>query len=186
MNKPLLIYGSQEFGKIVCNLAIECGYEVAGFIDDYNSGENILGSYDYVKDKFPPTLFDMAIAIGYKHLESRWAIYQQVKSDGYFLPSLVHGSAYVSCQSTVHAGGMIMAGAIVDAFVKVNDLVVLWPGVVVNHDSSIGSNTFLSPNATVCGFVKIGHSCFVGAGATVVDHRNVADFAFIKAGSVYK
>jgi len=185
MVSQLLVYGSQEFGHVVKNLVLDCGYEFAGFIDDYAMGENILGSYDYVTKMFSPDVFGIVIAIGYKDLMARWHIYQKVLADGYSTPSLIHPRAYVSRSSVVGQGAIVMAGVVVDA-AKVSDLVVLWPGVIVNHDSVIGTNTFLSPNSTVCGFVCVGQSCFVGAAVVIVDHRTVSDFTFIKAGSVYK
>ena len=39
--KPLLIYGSQDFGRLVSDLAEQCGYRVVGFVDDLYSGEEI-------------------------------------------------------------------------------------------------------------------------------------------------
>ena len=57
--------------------------------------------------------------------------------------------------------------------VTIESAVVLWPGVCVSHDSSVASNTFLSPNCTVCGDCRIGPDCFVGAGAVVVSYAVV-------------
>lgn len=184
--RPIMVYGSQEFGSVVKNLVLDCEYEFAGFIDDYATGEDILGAYEYVIKTFSPDLFSIAIAIGYKNLIARWQVYQKILADGYSTPSLVHERAYVSRTSVVGQGAIVMAGAIIDAFAEVQELTVLWPGVVVNHNSVIGANTFLSPNSTVCGFSRVGQSCFVGAGAVIVDHRSVADNAYIKAGSLYK
>lgn len=185
MVSRLLVYGSQEFGHVVKNLVLDCGYEFEGFIDDYATDESILGSYDSVIKTFSPGLFGIVIAIGYKNLMARWQIYQKVLADGYSTPSLIHPRAYISRSSVVGQGAIVMAGVVVDA-AEIGDLVVLWPGVIVNHDSVIGTNTFLSPNSTVCGFVRVGQSCFVGAGVVIVDHRTVSDYTFLKAGSVYK
>ena len=186
MVSRLLVYGSEEFGHVVKNLVLDCGYEFAGFIDDYATGESILGSYDYVIKTFSPDVFGIVIAIGYKNLMARWQVYQKVLADGYSTPSLIHPRAYLSRSSVVGQGAIVMVGAIIDAFAEVQELTVLWPGAVVNHDSVIGANTFLSPNSTVCGFSRVGQSCFVGAGAVIVDHRSVSDNAYIKAGSLYK
>ncbi len=186
MSKPVLIYGSQDFALVVRPLVVNCGREVIGFIDDYAPGDGVLGTYAEVLVKYPPSQFDLAIAIGYKNLAARWSVYQKVVAAGYQTPAFIHDRAYVSPHSHIRPGAMIMAGAIVDVFSTIQELCVLWPGVVVNHDSVIGANTFLSPNATVCGYTEVGHSCFVGAGAVVVDHRCVPAETFIRAGSLYK
>lgn len=183
--KKILIYGSQEFGKVIRNLAGKCGYEFAGYIDDYHSGGEIIGCFEEVKHQFSPEEIFIAVAVGYNNLRARWDVYEKVKGSGYHLPKLIHPLSYVDDCQKVGEGSFIMAMAAVDFNAKIGDMVVVWPGTVVNHDSIIRSNTFLSPNSTVCGFVVVGRNCFVGAGSVIVDHLNVPDNTFIKAGSLY-
>lgn len=182
----LLIYGSKDFGRLIADLAGQCGFEVAGFIDDIASGEKVLGTYESCRDHFPPSKFSVVIAIGYKHLEARWRIFERVRSDGYALPSLIHPKSYVSPQAKVGEGCILMAGSNVDSFAELKPLTVLWPAAVVSHDCSIGPNSFLSPNCTICGFTRVASNCFVGAGAIVSDHVNVLPNSFIKAGTVHR
>lgn len=182
----LLVYGSKDFGKVLRDLLVICGHEFIGYVDDLESGAEIVGNYTNAAKIHPPGTCGMVIAVGYEHLAQRWEIFQRVSADGYEIPSLIHDRAYVRNPDAVGKGAVVMAGALVDVGATLGEMVVLWPGAVVSHDSAIGANTFLSPNATVCGFVTIGHSCFVGAGAVVTDHRSVSDNSFIKAGRVYK
>ena len=181
----LLIYGSREFSEVVKDLVIQCDHEFAGFIDDYDSGGNIVCSFADIVEKYPAGKFGVVIAIGYKHLKARWEIFHRIQSLGYQTPALIHSKAYVREPSAVGPGAMVMAGAIVDVHAQIGAMCVLWPGVVVNHNSMIGTNTFLSPNATVCGYAQVGESSFVGAGAIIVDHIDVPAESFIKAGRVY-
>lgn len=181
----LLVYGSRDFGRVLRDLLGVCGHEFIGYVDDMNSGEDIVGNYATARRLHPPGTCGMVIAIGYGHLPQRWAIFQRVSADGYDLPPLIHDRAYVRSPGAVGKGVVVMAGATVDVGATLADLVVLWPGATVSHDSTVGSNTFISPNATICGFVTVGHGCFVGAGAVVVDHRVVPNNSFIKAGQLY-
>ena len=182
----LLVYGSLEFGRVVRDLAIQCGHRFAGYIDDVHRGEEVLGPWEQVADRCPPPRFEVAVAVGYRNLGARWDVYERVKARGYRLPPLVHPRAYVRDPAGVGEGAFVMAGAIVDVAASIAPLVVIWPGAVVNHDSAVGENTFLSPNATVCGCVTIGRHVFVGAGATIVDHVEVPAGVFVKAGSLYR
>ncbi|MHB0977131.1 MAG: PglD-related sugar-binding protein [Candidatus Aquicultorales bacterium] len=181
----MLVYGSRDFGRVVKDLVIRCGHEFVGYIDDRNTGDGILGPYDEVSRSYPSGLCEIAMGIGYLDLSARWSVYQQVLSDGYELPALIHPNAYVRDREEVGRGAIVMAGAAVDVYAKVEELVVLWPGAVINHDSCVGANTFVSPNATVCGFTDIGRDCFIGAGATIVDRVWLPAGSFVKAGSVY-
>lgn len=182
----LLIYGSKEFATTVAELVRHCGHEAVGMVDDYNSGNGILGNLDAVSRSHPPSEFGVAIAIGYTNLPARWAAWERIRSAGYQAPALIHPRAYVADSSRVGEGAMIMAGAIVDVHVEIGDLTVLWPNTCINHDSKVGPNTFVSPSATICGFVDIGAHSFVGAGAVIVDHCRVPEMSFIKMLERYK
>lgn len=181
----LLIYGSLEFGRVLRELVAACGHEFVGFIDDFRSGKDVVGTYAEANKRYPSSDYGIVIGIGYNNLAARLAIYRKVRSDGYALPILAHDRAFIHPSVTIGEGSVIMAGAVVDVFSFVGDAVVIWPGAVVNHDSRIGANTFISPNATICGFVKMGGSCFIGAGAVVADHRVVPDETFVRAGVVF-
>jgi UDP-3-O-[3-hydroxymyristoyl] glucosamine N-acyltransferase len=181
----ILIYGSKIFGQVVRELVLNLGHHFCGFIDDFDQGVEIIGSYDQVKKQYSNKSYSIAIAIGYKNLLTRWQIYQKVMADGYLVPALIHQDAYVTTPHNIANGAIIMARSIVDIRAKIGELVTIWPGAIVNHDSTISANTFLSPGAIVCGSSYIGENTFVGAGAIIVDHQNLPPNSFIKAGRVY-
>jgi len=181
----VLIYGSREFAQTVAELAVDCGHEVAGFIDDFSPGPHILGTLEQVRRSHPPASHGMAIAIGYNDLPARWESWQRVRALGYHAPVLIHPRAYVARSATVGEGSMLMAGSLVDVRAKLAELVVVWPGAAVSHDCLLGENSFISPNATLCGYVELGAHCFVGAGAAVVDHCVVPPSTRIKMQASY-
>jgi len=183
--KKTLVYGSLEFGRVIKDLVQQCGREFAGYIDDFNAGEEVLGGFDRVRSLCTPAFHDVVIAVGYNNLQARWDVYEKVRAAGYRVPPLVHPRAYVRDAELVGEGALVMAGAIVDVNARLGALVVVWPGVVVNHDSSVAANSFLSPNCTVCGCVEVGAHTFVGAGAVIVDHVVVPAGSFVKAGALY-
>lgn len=182
----MLIYGSKTFAQVIRHLLTDLNIPFDGYIDDVSEGESIVGSYEKVKASFTPAKTPIALGIGYQNLEARLKIAQKLQNDGFPMPALIHPRAYVHPTAQVGMGSIVMAGAIVDLQVVLEPWCVLWPGVVVNHESTIGSNTFLSPSATVCGCTQVGSGTFVGAGAIIVDHRKVPDRSFVKAGSLYK
>jgi sugar O-acyltransferase (sialic acid O-acetyltransferase NeuD family) len=181
----ILVYGSATFGGVVRVLVEECGHEFAGFIDDVNGRPDVLGGFDAVKSKYAPAGYAVANAVGYKDLAARRRVTDRILAAGYLMPALVHPKAIVGRDSRVGDGAMVMAGAILDCRVELKSCAVLWPGVVVAHDSVIGANTFLSPNCTICGCCEVGEDCFVGAGSVVVDHTNVPVATRIKAAERY-
>ena len=183
--KKILVYGSREFGLVVRDLAGQCGYRFAGFIDDMHRGADILGTWQDVSRSHPAAEHCVAMAIGYHHLRERRILCERVRSQGFETPALIHPRAYVRDASAVGLGAFVMAGSVVDSAARVEAFAVLWPGVTVNHNATIGANTFVSPNAAICGYSVVGEDCFIGAGATIVDHQTVPPGSFVKAGSVY-
>ncbi|MDB5934859.1 MAG: hypothetical protein JWQ01_2203 [Massilia sp.] len=181
----LLIYGSREFAATVEELALDCGHEVAGLIDDFSAGPRILGTLDAVRKTHPPQEYGIAFAVGYSQLAARWTAWQRVLAAGYAAPPLVHPRAYLARSASVGAGTMVMAGALVDVRATVGEIAVVWPGACISHDCVVGENTFISPNATLCGYVDLGAHSFVGAGAAIVDHCTVPPSTRIKMLTSY-
>jgi sugar O-acyltransferase (sialic acid O-acetyltransferase NeuD family) len=181
----ILIYGSREFALTVAELVEDCGHSVAGFIDDFSTGANIVGTLEQARRSHAPDAYGMALAVGYNQLAARWDAWQRVRAAGYRAPALIHPRAYVAKSATVAEGAMIMAGSLVDVRAKVGEIVVAWPGSCISHDCVVGDNSFISPNATLCGYVELGAHCFVGAGAAIVDHCTVPPSTRIKMQARY-
>lgn len=170
---------------MVRHLVLECGHQFAGFVDDWNTGGEVIGPFEQAKATLSPGRFEFALAIGYRDLKARWTVYERLKSNGYGLATLVHPKAFVDGTATLGEGCMVMSGANVDLNVRLGSVCVLWPSSVVSHDAVLGHNIFISPNATICGYAMVGDNCFLGAGSTVTDHVRVPDASFVKAGAVF-
>jgi len=178
------IYGSKDFALVLRDFLESQKKEFCGFIDDFATGEEFVGSFAKVIQEYDPEQYEIVLGIGYKNLSARWNIFKKIKVAGFNVATLIHERAYVRDLKNVGEGSIVMANSCVDCNAVLDKAVVLWPGTVVNHDSRIGENSFLSPNSTICGFVSIGKNTFVGAGATVVDHQIFAANSFVKAGSL--
>lgn len=181
----VLIYGSREFGQVVRALVDDTGHSFRGFVDDVHTGDDVIGNWNECVARCSPKDTGIVIAVGYSDLNARWNVYQRISLAGFSVPQLIHPESWVAPTASVGDGSILMARSVVDCHVELQDLSVLWPGVVVNHDTIIGSNSFLSPNSTVCGHCQVGQDTFIGAGAVVVDHVQVPARSFVKAGSLY-
>ena len=53
----LLIYSSKSFATTVAELARHCGFEIEGYVDDFNRGPGIIGTFDEVCLTYPPARF---------------------------------------------------------------------------------------------------------------------------------
>jgi sugar O-acyltransferase (sialic acid O-acetyltransferase NeuD family) len=176
-----LLYGSGDFAATVSELIRHCGHELTGYVDDFHTGEDILGKLVDVVRSHPAETHMMAMAIGYNDLPARWRAWERARQAGYRFPALTHPRAYVADSASVAEGTLVMAGALVDVRARIGEATVLWPGTCVSHDTQVEANCFLSPGAILCGDVRVGAGSFVGAGAVVVDHTIIPPDSFIKA-----
>lgn len=181
--RPLLIIGGSPFGRLVRALAEDADRDIAGFVDDFNQGESILGRTDELGTRFAPADVDLAMAIGYNHLEARLAMFRRLIERGFEFPTLVHPTARISARASLGAGCLVMANADIDAFTRIGDACVVWPNATISHDNTIGESTFVSPAATLCGFVSVGELSFIGANSTIVDGSVLPPRSFVKAAS---
>jgi serine acetyltransferase len=77
-----------------------------------------------------------------------------------------------------------MARANVGTLARIEDLVILNSGAIVEHDSRIGLGTHIAPGATLAGGVRVGQRVLMGAGCTVCPYVGVGDDVVVGAGSV--
>lgn len=180
----LLIYGSGVYARLLRENISDAGHHFVGYVDDFNSGEHVLGNYAEVQKSYRPADYGLVMGVGYRYFAERWEIYQKVRHDGYTVPLIVHPTAYVASTALLANGSVIMARAIIDHRVLLGELSVVWPGVCISHDTKVGNNNFLSPAATICGSVQLGDSSFIGAGAVIADGVHVHDNTFVGAGEV--
>ena len=120
-------------------------------------------------------------AIGSNMLRARLA--QQVLELGFDLVNALSPSAIVSPSATIGRGVAIMAGAIIYAESRIDDLAVINTGSVVDHDCHIGYASHLAPNTALAGNVKVGELAFIGIGTSVAPEITIGKNSTIGAAS---
>jgi sugar O-acyltransferase (sialic acid O-acetyltransferase NeuD family) len=181
MNKRLIIVGAGGHGRVASDIASLVGYSDICYLDDSDiSGMNVIGKVsDFVKYVREADFF---VAIG--NNKTRERLYNEMKSSGADIVSLVHPAAVIAPSVKIGSGSIIMAGAVV------NNGALLGTGVIVNtcssvdHDCIIEDFSHISVGAHLAGTVSIGKRAFICAGATVINNVSVCDDSVIGAGAV--
>ncbi len=144
-----LIYGSRSFALVLKDFLHAHDMEFCGFIDDFRTGEAIVGGFAKVAEQYSPSEYQVVLGIGYSNLPLRLDAGVRVRQTGFTLATLIHRRAYTRDAANIREGAIVMANAVIDCNAIVCEAAVLWPNVVVNHDSKIGRNSFVSPSATM-------------------------------------
>ena len=173
----LFLYGASGHGKVIKEILESQDREVTGFIDD-NPTVNMLAGLP-VKHLAGKT--DVVIvSIGNNKI--RKMVAQRLTS--IVAEAAIHRAATMSETASVKEGSVVMAGAVVNADVKIGKHCIINTGASIDHDCRIGDYVHVSPHATLCGNVTIGEGTWVGAGATIIPGVKIGRWAMIGAGSV--
>lgn len=189
--KRLAIIGAGDLGVQLAHLARKTGkYEPVAFFDDScNAGTLIAGipvhgglvTLDEASSL--PSFDELIIAIGYRHLEFRQQLFEQLR-DRFRFATLVDPTALVDPTCIITEGSVVYAGCVLDMNSKVEGNTLLNVGCVVAHDSKIGAGCFLSPAVKIAGFVQLEASVSLGIGTTVIDNVRIGSGVRTGAGAV--
>ncbi|MEF3191925.1 MAG: acetyltransferase [Campylobacterales bacterium] len=174
----LFIYGASGHGRVIADIAVACGYHIAGWIDDAPK-EGAL-SWEQVTTSFPGA----AIALGVGHNKMRQQLFKKVTAAGHPLPPLIHPSAIISPSVKVGDGTVIMPLSIINANARLGQGVIVNSGAIIEHDCFLGDFVHISPNAALAGGVTVGEGAHIGIGASLIQLVHIGAQTIVGAGSV--
>ena len=126
----LLIIGAGGHGKVVKEVAEACGtFDKIHFVDDNN--EFAVGKLEDLERLRAE--YDAAfVGIGNNHF--RGEVLKQLHSYAYYIPKLIHPTAYVSESAEIAMGTVVEPKAIVNANTNVGEGCIISVGAIVDHD----------------------------------------------------
>lgn len=186
----LAIIGAGDLGLQIESYAVENGFEIAGYFDDYEKpnikfgSSIILGSINEAEEEFKKETFShLIIAIGYNHLNFKKNLFQSLKGKIPFT-SVISKDAIIHKSATIEDGCFILPGCILDINATVKQNSVLNCGCILSHDSTVNEHSFLGPGVIMAGFSTIKSLCFIGLGSKIVDSVSVNDQIRTGAGTI--
>ena len=99
--------------------------------------------------------------------------------------TIVHPRAYVSPQSVVGRGAIILAGTTVGAHARVGNYVVVLQNVGISHDDDIGDYACVAAGVSFSGGVRVGSNCFLGANSTIIGAK-LGEGSMVGAGALVR
>lgn len=181
--KKIAIYGASGHGKVVADVAVACGYEIAFFVDDDASKLEFYGRKVY-RFGAVQNMVNISFALGLGSNHARAEKFFMLKEFGFGTPLLVHPSTIVS--STVHLqeAVVVMPNVVINASANISKGVILNSSCVVEHDCVIGEFAHISPLAGLAGGVNIGKRVHIGIGAKVIQGIKIGADSIVGAGGV--
>lgn len=189
--KRIAIIGSGHLGQqIAYHVHQDTEDQVVAFFDEFQTKATLIqnipvigGNSDVLKEFEIDAFDEILIAIGYKHIDFKKHIFEELKNKIPFY-TFIHSSVYRDPSSNIGQGSVIYPGCIIDQEVVIGENVLVNVSCTIAHDTEIGSNSFLSPSVAIAGFVNIGEQCIVGINSTIIDNINISPKTQIGGGTV--
>lgn len=185
----LLIIGASGHGKVVANIAADCGeWDEISFLDDdiQKMGSIILGRFkvidliksieNYLKE------YDFFVGIG--DVRIREQITKELLGKGASLATIVHPSSVIGLDVEIGSGTVVMPGCIINCSTEIGNGCIVNTGSTIDHDCVLGSFVHLSPGVNVSGTVEINSRTWLGTGSSVINNIFICENCKIGAGAV--
>lgn len=186
MGEPLVVYGAGGHGKVVAEILLAGGQQIAGFLDDNPalSGSRVLDFPVFRAAEWLEKNASARVALGIGNNSQRERAAQQITRFGCKLITAIHSSATIARSARVGCGVVIMASAVLNSECHIGDGVIINTGAIVEHDVKINRYAHLAPRCVTGGGVEISDFAQIGIGAVVLPGKRIGAHAVIGAGAV--
>lgn len=191
-DKPLLILGGGGHGRDLADLVrthqldrmlivLDEGIVTIDKLRKY--GAIVARSLDEVVKHSSSSPLPYVCGVGFPETKRSFALRVENLSH---VPSepIVHRASEVSGSAAIGAGSVIQAHAFVSPEVQLGKHVYAGYGVLIGHDTVVGSYSSLFPGCFVGGDVVIGDRTMIGANATVLQGVTIGQKCEVGAGAV--
>jgi UDP-perosamine 4-acetyltransferase len=182
-----VIIGAGGHAKVVIEVLRASGtFQIAGLIDQDAARSPILGLSILGTDADLPRLRHEGIRhafVGIGDNLRRVQVGRHMRQIGFEMVNAISPAAVVSDSAKLGCGIAVMAGAVINAEARIDDLSVINTCASVDHDCWIAEGVHVAVGCSIAGNVKIGRLAFLGAGATVIPGVSVGENALIGAGA---
>ncbi len=192
-HKKLVIFGADDFAQLVkFYFEKDSEYEVCGFVvdRDYLDSDSFCGlpivSAESVELVFPPSDYELFIAIAYTHLnEVREIKYNAFKEKGYKLASYISSKATCWYEGNVFGDNVfVFEDNTIQPYVHIGSDTILWSGNHIGHHAKVGDHVFITSHVVLSGRTVVGDNSFIGVNATVNDHVHIGARSIIGSGAL--
>lgn len=185
----ILIGGGGHCISCIDVIEQENKFNIAGIVDlnviKNLQGYKFLGRYSNL-EKLKKYYKYAFITFGQiKNTGERIKTYTLLEELGFIIPSIISPKAYVSKNSKLGDGSIVMHGAIVNSNASIGKNCIVNTNSLIEHDSHVGNDCHISTGAIINGNCEIGDGSFIGSNATIINGSRLPNNSFIKAGSIH-
>lgn len=187
-SKPVVIVGNGGHARVLIEILLMQQRQILGYAaptEEPNPYNIVYLGTDEAILQHEPEGIELVNAIGsVSTMTLRAHIFTFFKSKGYRFCTIIHPSAVVSNTAMLGEGVQIMAGAIIQPFVRIGDNTIINTSASVDHDCCIGDHCHIAPGCVLSGCVTIGERTHIGTGTNIIQNTKIGSHVTIGAGSL--
>lgn len=98
--------------------------------------------------------------------------------------TIIHPMAFVSPQSTVGPGSVVLGGCMIGPDTRIGNWTCLLQNVTMGHDGVIEDYCWVTAGATFSGNCRVGYNSYIGTNSTIVNGAKLGRQCLIGAGAL--
>lgn len=172
MGEKMLILGAGGHGRVVREIAISildnCGqpvYEAVDFLDD--NAKIAIGKINEL-EKFKDKYSTVFCGIGNNDMRKQLLV--KAEKLGFFIPTLIHSTSYISPTAVIESGTVVEPKAIVNANSVIRKGCIISVGSIVDHDAEVGEYAHVNAGAIVKAGARVESGRKLEAGELVLGY----------------
>ncbi len=188
----VVLFGNGPFASLAWHaLTTDSPHDVVAFTVDraFNSNPVLhdlpVVDFEAIDDRFDPARTAMLVSVGWQDGNRlRMRASDAARAKGFRLISHVSSRAAVASNVDIGENCMIFEAAVVQAFARIGNGVILRSGCNLAHHVEVGDWSFVAAHGTIGGGTRLGARCFVGLNATVLDNLMLGEGTTVGAGAI--
>lgn len=194
MKKKIVIIGAGGHARS-CIDVIEnanSNFKILGLVEKKNFIKKTFSKYKIIcleKDLNKLAKKNIYAVVGFggiKNLKKRSIIFNKLIDLKFKIPIIKSRNAYISSNSQIGSGTIVMHGSVVNFGVKIGKNCIINSNCTIEHDVVIGNHCHIAPGAIINGGVKISDYTFVGSGAAIKENIKISTNCIVGANSFLK
>ena len=194
MKKKILLFGAGGHANSCIDVILKTNkFKIVGLIGKKNElgkkicGFKVLGTEEDAKIFFKKGVRNALITVGsYRNLKKREKLFHYLKKIKFIFPKIISPTAYVSKNSKINEGTIVMHGSIINSNSSIGSNCIINTKSLIEHDCIIENHVHISTGSICNGSVKVGSGSFIGSGSIIRNNLTIKSKSFIKMGTVVK
>lgn len=189
-NNKLVVYGCGRMAETYSSFLQQnfeiCAYTVTQELCVNDKINNLpLVPFEEIEKKYPPSEYNMLIAVGYIEMNDvREKISQKVIDMGYSLVSYVSTDLMLHTNVSFGKNTVIFDKCSIHTNCEIGNNVFISSGVHIGHDCIIEDNVWINSGVVIAGGVTIKQNCFLGINSSIAHDVILNNHVYVGANTL--